>query len=53
MYSWENNWVVIVLNDLLVILMVFHIGVTFSPLHEPLLSRAFDGGNALANRRNE
>ena len=43
MYSWEDDWVMTVLNDFLTILIIFHIGVTFSPLHEPLLVRAFDG----------
>jgi hypothetical protein len=46
MFSWQDNWLMTVLNDFLVILIIFHIGVTFSPLHEPLLIRAFDGSNA-------
>lgn len=43
MYTWVDNWLLTALNDFLIILMIFHIGVTFGPLQEPLLVRAFDG----------
>ena len=43
MYTWKETWVITALNDFLTILMIFHIGVTFGPLQEPFLIRAFDG----------
>eukprot|EP01032_Pedospumella_encystans_P013610 gene13610-15660_t len=42
-FGWEEAWIGFVLTDLLDIALIFHIGVTFSPLHEVLLIRAFDG----------
>lgn len=42
-FGWEESWIGFVLTDLLDIALIFHIGVTFSPLHEVLLIRAFDG----------
>jgi hypothetical protein len=42
-FSWAQNWVEWVLVDFLDVALIFHIGVTFSPLHEELLLRAFDG----------
>lgn len=44
--SWKEDWVVTTLNELTELLFFFHIGVTFSPLYEPLLVRAFDGSLA-------
>jgi len=49
MYSWEENWVYTALVEFLNILFIFHVGVTFSPLHDQFLLRAFDGtANAAA-----
>lgn len=46
MYEWKETWIIYALNELLDILMIFHVGVTFSPLHEGLLTRAFNNQNA-------
>ncbi len=43
LFTWEQDWITFTLNELIVLLMFFHVGVTFSPLHENLLSRGFDG----------
>ena len=43
LFSWEQDWVVFTLNEMIVLLMFFHVGVNFSPIHEHLASRAFDG----------
>jgi hypothetical protein len=48
-FSWREQWVSFALTELLDIAMIFHVGVTFSPLHETLLTRAFDGSNAAAS----
>jgi hypothetical protein len=46
MYAWKQTWILYALNEALDILMIFHVGVTFSPLHEGLLTRAFNGQGA-------
>jgi hypothetical protein len=43
--SWRQQWISFTLTELLDVAMIFHVGVTFSPLYEPLLIRAFDGSN--------
>lgn len=42
-YSWREQWLVTLLNEATDLLFFFHLGVTFSPMYEPLLTRAFDG----------
>lgn len=51
MFTWKEDWIVFMLNELLDIMVFFHVGVTFSPLHDRLLTRAFDGTvtQAIAN----
>jgi hypothetical protein len=46
--SWREQWISFALSELLDIAMIFHVGVSFSPLHETLLTRAFDGSNNAA-----
>ncbi|KAJ1437755.1 hypothetical protein B484DRAFT_428190 [Ochromonadaceae sp. CCMP2298] len=48
MFTWKEEWVTTFLTELLDLMLIFHVGVTFSPLHETLLVRAFDG-TALGN----
>lgn len=49
-FTWEQDWIVFTLNELIVLLMFFHVGVNFSPVHENLITRAFDGTfNAIHN----
>lgn len=48
MLSWREQWISFALSELLDIAMIFHVGVSFSPLHETLLTRAFDGSNNAA-----
>ena len=49
-FSWKQSWVGFALSELLEVALVFHVGVTFSPLNESLMVRAFDGSqNAGAN----
>jgi hypothetical protein len=43
MYTWRESWIVVAVNEILNFFLIFHIGVTFSPLREPLMLRAFDG----------
>ena len=43
MYAWKQTWILYALNEALDILMIFDVGVTFSPLREGLLTRAFNG----------
>eukprot|EP01035_Chromulina_nebulosa_P016892 gene16892-22381_t len=43
LFSWKESWVPTVLNDLILILMYFQMGVNFSPIHEDLVLGAFDG----------
>jgi hypothetical protein len=47
-FSWREQWVSFALTELLDIALIFHVGVSFSPLHETLLTRAFDGSNNAA-----
>ncbi len=42
-YSWKQSWIPFELTELLVLLMFFHVGVNFSPVHESKVVRAFDG----------
>lgn len=42
-FSWKQDWVAFLMSELLTIGLIFHVGVTFSPLHETLMIRAFDG----------
>lgn len=41
--TWKEDWVAFLLTELLDIAIIFHVGVNFSPLHETLMIRAFDG----------
>ena len=41
--SWKESWVVDLLDNVLQLLMYFHIGIVFGPLNEEFLMRAFDG----------
>lgn len=43
LYSWRESYVPFLLSELVNILMFFHVGATFSPLYESLLTRSFDG----------
>ena len=43
MFSWKEDWINNTLNDLLDILMIFHVGATFGPLRDAMLLRAYDG----------
>eukprot|EP01039_Chlorochromonas_danica_P001719 gene1718-1878_t len=42
-YTWRDSWITTVLTELTEFFFFLHIGVTFSPLYEPLLMRSFDG----------
>lgn len=41
-YSWKEDWVMFMLNEVLNLYLFFHVGATFSPMQEPFLIRAFD-----------
>ena len=43
--SWQDSWLIYFLLQLSTALMIFHVGVNFSPLHESQMTRAFDGRN--------
>lgn len=43
LFTWKQDWITFTLNEMIVLLMFFHVGVNFSPVHENLMSRAFDG----------
>ena len=51
MLSWKEDWVSTLLNDLLNLYVVVHIGVTFSPLETRFLTRPFDGVSHENRRR--
>lgn len=41
--NWREQWVIITLGEATDLLFFFYLGVTFSPLYEPILTRGFDG----------
>jgi len=42
LFTWREDWLVFLLDEVLTLYMYFHVGSTFSPLQEPFLIRAFD-----------
>jgi hypothetical protein len=42
-FTWKEDWMVVALNEMTTIGMLFFVGITFSPMQEAFLLRAFDG----------
>jgi hypothetical protein len=47
MLTWKEQWVVDLLNNVIILAFYFLVGLTFSPLDVSMLTRAFDGSLAL------
>jgi hypothetical protein len=43
MLTWKEQWVVDLLNNVIILAFYFLVGLTFSPLDVSMLTRAFDG----------
>jgi hypothetical protein len=41
-FSWKDEWIAFLLVELLDIILFFHVGVTFGPLNDEMLVRAFN-----------
>jgi hypothetical protein len=41
LFSWKEDWMAQLVNDMLDIFLIFHVGATFSPMNEVAVTRAF------------